>query len=119
MERSRQQFTELTALIDTLRVKVEDSIPVEKETDGLTSMWFNSMEFDLDLLDSAAVERRERDVSLLNRLRSTMKKVRSVDTLNMSGNHVLVHFKEGHDLDVVLKADTSTYTIDSASVRER
>ena len=116
MERSRQQFNELTALIDSLGAKVEDRIPVETETDGLASLSFNSMEFDLDLLDGTSVERKERDISLLTKLRSTMKKVRSVDTVNVAGTHVLVHFKEGCDLDVALKAEPSAYTIDSASV---
>lgn len=118
IEQSRKTYDEITSLIENLQEKTKDHIPLETEVDVLSNLSFNSLEFDLDLLDRSGIETREGDLALLGSLRKTMKRVRSVDTINMSNNHVLVHFKENHDLDVVLAKDVSQqYVIESASVR--
>ena len=78
---------------------------------------YKSMDFNLETLENASLERKENELVFLEKLRKTAKKVRSVDTINMSNSQVFIHFKEGYDLEVVLQKDeVSQYTIETASV---
>ena len=100
-----------------LEEKVGKEIPQEQEKDVNASISFHSMEFDMDDLDSIKLEKKENDLKLLSTVRSTMKSVRSVETVNMNERQVNIHFKEGYDLTIELKKDEVGHsTIDSASL---
>lgn len=102
-----------------LQAKIENAIPMVSEAED-AQVSYKSMDFDLELLEDRSLERKENELILLEKLRKTAKKVRSVDTINMSNSQVFLHFKEGYDLEVVLQKDeVSQYTIESASVWER
>lgn len=105
-------------MVKELEEKVGKEVPQEQENDENVTISFNSMEFDMDDLDSIKLEKKENDLKLLNTVRSTMKSVRSVETVNMNERQVNIHFKEGYDLTIELKKDEVGHsTIDSASVR--
>ena len=90
----------------------------EEYNEEVTTMHYNSLTFDLNLLDKVKMEKKENELNFLDAMRKTMKKVRSIDTLNFSNNHVLIHFKEKVDLDVLVKkSESHQVTIESATVR--
>ena len=90
----------------------------EEYNEEVTTMHYNSLTFDLNLLDKVKMEKKENELNFLDAMRKTMKKVRSIDTLNFSNNHVLIHFKENVDLDVLVKkSESHQVTIESATVR--
>lgn len=90
----------------------------EEYNEDVTTVHYNSLTFDLNLLDKVKMEKKENELNFLDVMRKTMKKVRSIDTMNMSNNHVLIHFKEKYDLDVLVKkSESHQVTIESATVR--
>ena len=100
-----------------MKEKVENDIPMETGINDVSHISYNSLDFNLDLLDSVYLEKRENDLHFLQSLRTTMKKVRSVDTINMSHQQVFIHFKEDLDLEVSLNTDEKNqYVIQSAIV---
>lgn len=90
---------------------------METDINDVSHISYNTLDFNLDLLDSVYLEKRENDLHFLQTLRTTMKKVRSVDTINMSHQQVFIHFKEDLDLEVSLNTDEKNqYVIQSATV---
>ena len=117
IETSRKTYNELTSLVNSMKEKVENDIPMETGINDVSHISYNSLDFNLDLLDSVYLEKRENDLHFLQSLRTTMKKVRSVDTINMSHQQVFIHFKEDLDLEVSLNTDEKNqYVIQSAIV---
>ena len=80
IENSRKTYNELTSLVNSMTEKVENNIPMETGIDDVSHISYNSLDFNLDLLDSVYLEKRENDSHFLQSLRTTMKKVRSADT---------------------------------------